>query len=109
MIKRLLDGLGSVKLTVICMSAAAVLVFVGTLAQVHEGLYQAQSRYFRSLFVFWNLPGTGLHIPVLPGGYLVGGLLAVNLVIAQAIRWQPTLKNAGLMVVHAGILLLAKP
>ena len=38
----------SLRLTVVCLLAALVLVFVGTLAQVDQGLYDAQKKYFRS-------------------------------------------------------------
>ncbi|MED6314896.1 MAG: hypothetical protein VX704_07665, partial [Verrucomicrobiota bacterium] len=38
-------------MTVVCLIAAMVLVFVGTLAQVDQGLYDAQKKYFRSYFL----------------------------------------------------------
>lgn len=41
----------SLRLTVVCLIAAMVLVFVGTLAQVDQGLYDAQKKYFRSYFL----------------------------------------------------------
>ncbi len=41
----------SLRLTVLCLIAAMVLVFVGTLAQVDQGLYDAQKKYFRSYFL----------------------------------------------------------
>ena len=41
----------SLRLTVACLVAAMVLVFVGTLAQVDQGLYDAQKKYFRSYFL----------------------------------------------------------
>ena len=41
----------SLRLTVACLLAALVLVFVGTLAQVDQGLYDAQKKYFRSYFL----------------------------------------------------------
>ncbi|MBC8244156.1 MAG: cytochrome c biogenesis protein ResB [Verrucomicrobia bacterium] len=41
----------SLRLTVACLIAAMVLVFVGTLAQVDQGLYDAQKKYFRSYFL----------------------------------------------------------
>ena len=46
MLDRAFKLLTSLKLTVVCLGIAVVLVFVGTLAQVDEGLYQAQVRYF---------------------------------------------------------------
>ena len=41
----------SLRLTVACLLAALVLVFVGTLAQVDQGLYDAQKKYFQSYFL----------------------------------------------------------
>ena len=41
--------------------------FVGTLAQVDQGLYLVQDRYFKSLFVFWGPEGSSWQIPVMPG------------------------------------------
>src|SRR6266508_4361695 len=52
MLDRVLKFLTSLRLTVGLLCAAVLLVFVGTLAQVHEGLYDAQSRYFKSWFVW---------------------------------------------------------
>ena len=49
LLQRLLDIVSSLKLTVVCLSAAMVLVFVGTLAQVDGGLHDVQKRYFQSL------------------------------------------------------------
>ena len=72
MSEKIFKFLSSLKLTVVCLVCALILVFVGTLAQVNDGLYDAQARYFRSLFVFWHPGGGELGIPVFPGGYLLG-------------------------------------
>lgn len=106
MIQRWVQALASLKLTIFCLAAALVLVFLGTIAQVDQGLFQAQNRYFRSLFIFWSPAGAGWKIPVFPGGYLIGGLLMVNLIIAQSLRLKFTLANLGLVLTHAGLILL---
>ena len=50
----------SLRLTVACLVGALVLVFVGTLAQVDQGLYDAQKKYFRSYFLVpESIGGTG--------------------------------------------------
>ena len=50
----------SLRLTVVCLLAALVLVFVGTLAQVDQGLYDAQKKYFRSyLLIPESVGGAG--------------------------------------------------
>ena len=47
----------SLRLTVVCLMAALVLVFVGTLAQVDQGLYDAQKKYFRSYLLIPEAAG----------------------------------------------------
>jgi hypothetical protein len=106
LVDRLLNFFASLRLTVVLLAFAIVLVFIGTLAQVDEGLYNAQARYFRQ----WLIPGVdllGWRIPVvLPGGYLIGTLLLINLVTAHVQRFQFTLKKTGLQLAHAGVILL---
>jgi hypothetical protein len=73
LLKRLLKIFTSLRLTVVLLAFAILLVFIGTLAQVDEGLYQAQARYFRQ-WIILGLDMFGKKIPViLPGGYLIGG------------------------------------
>src|SRR5881392_252528 len=97
MLDRLVKPLTSLRLTV---------VFVGTLAQVHEGLYQAQTRYFKSWFVWRPTMGDYQWPILLPGGYLLGTLLIVNLLAAHAKRFQFTKKKIGIVLVHAGVVCL---
>ncbi|MBM3838387.1 MAG: ResB protein required for cytochrome C biosynthesis [Verrucomicrobia bacterium] len=98
--------LTSLKLTVVCLSLGIVLVFLGTLAQVSEGLYIAQNRWFRSFFIWWGPTGAAWQIPIFPGGYLVGTVLVVNLVLTHIKRFQLTWKKLGIHVTHVGIILL---
>ena len=58
MLKHLVSFISSLKLTVVCLSCALVLVFAGTLAQVHLGLWDAQKQYFHSAFVMWGPAGS---------------------------------------------------
>jgi len=102
MLAKAIKFLTSMRLTVVCLGLGVVLVFIGTLAQVDEGLYQAQSRYFRS----WLITRP-LNWPIVfPGGYLLGLVLLVNLVAAHAKRFQLTRKKTGLFMIHIGIVLL---
>ena len=73
MLRKLVDLITSLKLTIACLAAAMVLVLAGTFAQVHFGIHVVQQRYFQSLFVWWPPEGRGFKIPIFPGGYLVGG------------------------------------
>src|SRR5216684_5562643 len=81
---RLVDFFTSLRLTVVCLALGLVLVFIGTLAQVDLGLYKAQNEFFRSFLIFWGPKGASWKIPVYPGGYLIGGVLALNLITAFA-------------------------
>ncbi len=106
LIKKIAGVFKSLKLTVTLLAFAIVLVFVGTIAQADEGLYVAQSHYFRQ----WLVVGAhlfGREIPlILPGGYLIGTLLLVNLVVAHIFRFQLTPKKIGIQLAHAGVILL---
>ncbi|MBI4663557.1 MAG: cytochrome c biogenesis protein ResB [Verrucomicrobia bacterium] len=103
---KLTQVLTSLRLTVVCLALGLVLVFLGTLAQVNEGLYAAQNRWFRTFFIWWGPQGAQWTIPVFPGGYLVGTVLVVNLVLAHLNRFQLTWKKLGIHVTHVGIILL---
>ncbi|MGI8966775.1 MAG: cytochrome c biogenesis protein ResB [Limisphaerales bacterium] len=94
------------RLTVVLLGLALLLVFVGTLAQVKLGLYVAQSEYFRSLFVYWSPKGAHWKIPILPGGWLLGGLLLINLIAAHIKRFSLARKKIGIFLIHGGLILL---
>lgn len=96
----------SLKLTVVTLAASIILVFVGTLAQVSQGLYAVQERYFQSFFVWWGPAGASWQIPVFPGGYLVGGLMLISLLATFFRQFKFGTKRAGLIIVHLGIILL---
>ena len=96
----------SLRLTVVILVLAMALVFVGTLAEVHLGLYRAQSEFFRSFFVYWHPQNTGWKIPVFPGGYLIGVLLLINLVAAHTSRFKFSREKIGIWMIHAGLILL---
>jgi hypothetical protein len=98
--------LTSLKLTVFCLGCAMILVFLGTLDQVNIGVYEAENRYFKSFFLYFTPPGTILKIPWFPSGYLIGGLLLVNLIAAHLARFKFSWKKAGILVLHSGVILL---
>ncbi len=98
--------LTSLRLTVVCLAFGIVLVWVGTVAQADEGLYIAQERYFKQ----WLVVGVtlwGKNLPIaLPGGYLIGVVLLVNLVAAHIKRFQWGWKKVGIHLTHAGIVVM---
>ena len=111
--RAILRFLTSLKLTVILLCFSVALVFFGTLDQVETGIHLTQKKYFESFFVVWHWPATwagqdflGLFAIPLPGGYLVGGLLLINLIAAHIQRFQFTLKKFGIQLVHFGLILL---
>ena len=75
LLNRVTKFLTSLRLTVVLLAFAIILIWVGTVAQADEGLYQAQTRYFKQ----WIVLGAsmfGHHVPlILPGGYLLGTVL----------------------------------
>ena len=103
---RLIAFFSSLRLTVVCLGLGLVLVFWGTLAQVDLGLFKAQNEFFRSFVIYWGPKGAAWKIPVFPGGYLVGGLLLINLVTAHFKRFVWTRKKIGIWMVHIGVILL---
>jgi hypothetical protein len=99
-------ALSSLRLTVVCLGLGMLLVFLGTLAQVHLGIHHVQARYFQSLFVYWSPKGASWRIPILPGGYLLGTVLLINLIAAHATRFQLSRKKLGIILLHLGVILL---
>jgi cytochrome c biogenesis factor len=104
--KKIVEFFTSLKLTVTLLAFSIVLVFVGTLAQADEGLYGAQAHYFKQ----WIVVGAhmfGHKVPlILPGGYLLGVLLLVNLVSTHIYRFEFSFKKTGIQLAHAGIIVL---
>lgn len=105
--RKIVEALASLKLTVALFAMAIVIVFAGTLAQVDQDIWQVIDNYFRTSFawidfqVFFppsffpsqpQIPG-GIYFP---GGWLIGVLMAVNLVAAHGIRFKVQAKGARL-------------
>lgn len=99
--------LTSLRLTIILLAFSVALVFFGSLAQVSEGLWNAQERWFKSLIVTGTLSIKGANIPyIFPGGHLLGILLLVNLLAAHAKRFQWSFTKFGIQLTHLGIIML---
>ena len=96
----------SLRLTVVLLSLGLVLVFLGTIAQVHEGLWNAQTRWFKGLLVIRETGDPWWVPPIFPGGYLLGILLLLNLVAAHIKRFHFTWNKLGINLTHLGIILL---
>jgi hypothetical protein len=104
--KKIVEFFTSLKLTVTLLAFAIILVFVGTLAQADEGLYGAQAHYFKQWIVVGaHLFGHKVWL-LLPGGYLIGTLLLVNLVASHIYRFELSFKKTGIQLAHAGVIVL---
>jgi hypothetical protein len=114
-------ALASLRLTVFLFVLSMILVFCGTLAMMDQGLFTVLSRYFRSGIawiplqtfvrfgqVFFGLsPNTQIagSFPF-PGGWTIGALLLVNLLAAHIVRFRFTWKRSGIVMLHAGLIVL---
>ena len=96
----------SMRLTVFLLVVSIVLIFAATLDQVHLGVWGVQQKYFRSFFVYNQIRGTALTLPIFPGGYLLGGALIVNLLAAHFYRFRLSWKQSGIWMTHVGLILL---
>ena len=88
-LRNILKPIASLRLTVVLLSLAMLLIYAGTWAQIDEGIWQVQRKFFHSIFVwidfqlFFPRPKPGhARIPggfPMLGGYTLGLLLIVNL------------------------------
>lgn len=109
----LYDFFSSIKLTLFLLTSSVLLIFFGTLDQVQFGIFFAQQKYFEHVLVVWQYPlqwvgGSSLqwfYLP-LPGGYLLGPMLIINLAFAHFRYFRPSLRKIGIPFIHAGIVLL---
>jgi hypothetical protein len=120
-LRQALTALASLRITVVLFVLAIILVLLGTLAQVDEGIWTVQRKYFRAgiawiplqVFVvfaqrFFGLaPSASIEgtFPY-PGGWLLGGLLLANLLAAHLVRFKLSWKRSGILLIHAGLIIL---
>lgn len=103
----LIATFSSLRLTVVLLSLSMVLIFWATLLQVKMGIHEVQLLYFQSWIAWLDvLPGTDEFRVPFPGGMLLGALLLANLLAAHIRRFQFKWQKAGLILVHAGIILM---
>ena len=102
----LLKFFTSLRLTVVLLVMSLVLIFCATLAQVNLGIYGVLGKFFRSFFVWTDVPNTSFSLPIFPGGYLIGGLLMINLIASHVYRFKLTWKKAGIQLTHFGLIVL---
>ncbi len=103
-VRQFRDFFVSLRLTVVLLVLSLILVFAATLDQVNLGIWAVQEKYFQSLFVLWRIGD--IPVPVFPGGYLIGGFLLINLIVAHIYRFKFTWRKAGIFLTHLGLILL---
>jgi hypothetical protein len=100
----------SLKLTVVLLVLSILLVLFATLNQVTLGIWAVQEKWLRSFIVLHEVGGgvgsKSIPVPVFPGGYFIGGLLLINLVASHIYRFGFSLKKSGILITHAGLILL---
>jgi len=107
-VNRIYRFAASLKLTVWLMGLSMILILLGTLEQVHWGIWHVQKEYFSSWFCAYPLNSSApIHLP-LPGGFLLGLLLVINLICAHFQKFQDKkgYKHWGIKMIHIGLLLL---
>lgn len=111
--RKTLLTLASLRLTVVVFALSIFLIFAGTLAQVHEGIWTVVDTYFRSLVVTIDfqifVPKSIATIPGgfwFPGGLTLGTIMLVNLVAAHIVRFTFSRKRLGIIITHFGVILL---
>ncbi|MHC4376637.1 MAG: cytochrome c biogenesis protein ResB [Planctomycetota bacterium] len=105
-------ALGSYWLSVGVLTGMFLLTYFGTLQQVEDGLYIVQQEYFYSYFVvqepiqLFPLP-VRLPFPLpLPGGFVLMGLLSINLFVGGLVRIRKSQRTFGILVTHVGMAFL---
>jgi len=107
-----LKPFASLRLTVTLFALMIFLIFAGTLAQTEQGIWAVLDQYFRTLLAWidirpltFGLIDSDFAFPY-PGGWLIGGLLLINLMAAHIIRFALSWKRAGIMMIHSGLIML---
>lgn len=102
----LLVFFSSLTLTVVLLALSIVLVFWATLAQVKIGVWGVQEQFFRTPFVLGYIPSTRIPVPLFPGGYVLGGMLLLNLLAAHLYHGKFAWRKLGIHLTHFGLVLL---
>ena len=98
--------LASLQLTVWLLVVSMLLIVLGTLEQVNWGVWHIQKAYFSSWGCFYPLNTAASFRLPLPGGFLLGTLLVINLICAHFRHFKINARHAGISLIHGGLILL---
>ncbi|MDQ8201223.1 cytochrome c biogenesis protein ResB [Pelagicoccus enzymogenes] len=104
--KPLLKILASLEVTIGAFVLAMVLILFGTIDQANLGIHGATEKYFYTVFVTQYIPSLDISVPYMPGGYLIGFVLLINMTAAIVYRFKFTTDKIGIWLVHVGFILL---
>jgi len=104
---KIFDVLSGFGLATITLLLLGLLTWFATLEQIDNGLYPTLNKYFhwKSIFLLPEIKGKMVPLP-LPGGYWVGALLLVNLILGGVIRIRKGWSHVGNLISHFGIILM---
>lgn len=104
---RVIDILAGFGLATVLLILLGLLTWFATLEQIDNGLHATLRKYFdwRSFVLLPEINRKTVPLP-LPGGYWVGALLFLNLLLGGVIRIRKGWKHIGNLISHLGILLM---
>lgn len=106
MIKRYLRILGSVRITIGCFFATAMLLLMMSVAQIEQGPKGLEENFIYSIFVYWDPQKLDFLVPYYPGGYLIALTLVANLMTAIFFQFKQNGKAIGLCLIYFSVILL---
>jgi hypothetical protein len=96
----------SLRLTVWLLGISVLLIYMGSWAEVEEGLWRGQVRWFQNWWVI-RQPGDAFWVPpVFPAGHTIGLLLVINLVAAHIKRFTWNFQKFGIQLTHFGVIVM---
>ncbi len=103
----LFDFFSGFGLATVTLLLLGVLTWFATLEQIDNGLYPTLNKYFdwRSVVLLPEIKGKIVPLP-LPGGYWVGVVLLINLILGGVIRIRKGAAHIGNLISHLGIILM---
>lgn len=107
-----LQSLASLRVTVTLFALSIFLIFAGTLAQTQAGIWAVMENYFRTAIAWieirpltFGLVDSDSAFPY-PGGWILGGLVLLNLLAAHLMRFTASWKRCGILMIHTGLIVL---